>query len=100
MCGELSSPRPSPRRYSREVRERAVRKVMEVIEESGEARGVIPRVARECGVGAGALRAWVHRAKAEGSPPEAAGGTAEFGSVYLECRMRAEGEVFVRLSMP
>ena len=48
------SPHPSLRRYPPELRERAVRMVLETIEQTGERFGVITRVARQLGIGSDA----------------------------------------------
>ena len=58
-----SGGRRRPQKYPDELRERAVRMVLEVRRESGESHGVITRVARELGVGAESLRGWVNRAE-------------------------------------
>ena len=54
---------PSAKRYSAEMRERAVRMVEQSIAETGERWGVISRVARQLGVGEQTLRNWVERAE-------------------------------------
>ena len=56
---------PSQKRYPPELRERAVRMVLETIEQTGERFGVITRVAHQLGIGHEALRGWVRRAEVD-----------------------------------
>ncbi|MGQ0680698.1 MAG: IS3 family transposase [Actinomycetota bacterium] len=56
----MTNSNPPPKRYPQEMRDRAVRLVGEAIEEQGGNRyGVIPRIAKQLGVGAESLRTWV-----------------------------------------
>jgi transposase len=57
---------PAPRKYPDEVRERAVRMVFEIRQESGQQQGVIARVADKLGVNRETLRNWVKQAEIDG----------------------------------
>jgi transposase len=54
---------PSQRRYPPELRERAVRMVLETIQQTGERHGVIARVADQLGINRETLRNWARQAE-------------------------------------
>ena len=57
---------PSQRRYPPELKERAIRMVLERIAETGERQGAVTRVARQLGIGPESLRHWVAQAEIDG----------------------------------
>jgi len=67
-----------PQKYPDEMRERAVRMVLEIRRDSGQSQGVIPRVAKELGIGVESLRIWVNRAEVDsGRRPGLSSGDAQ-----------------------
>jgi len=57
---------PAAKKYPDEVRERAVRMVFEIREESGQQQGAVARVADKLGVNRETLRNWVKQAEIDG----------------------------------
>ena len=66
MSDRSSGSHPGQRRYPPELRERAVRMVLEAMEQSGESFGVITRIARQLDIGSESLRNWVRQAQVDG----------------------------------
>lgn len=58
-----SGGRRRPQKYPDELRERAVRMVLEVQAESGEKHGAVSRIAKQLGIGVESLRQWVNQAE-------------------------------------
>lgn len=54
---------PAQRKYPDELRERAVKMVLEVRAQEGKGRGELARVGRQLGVHPEALRGWVRQAE-------------------------------------
>lgn len=54
--------RRKPLKYPDELRQRAVKMVIEVRRETGERHGAVTRVAKELGIGTESLRNWVNQA--------------------------------------
>ena len=63
MTMDVKLKRLSQRRYSEEVRQRAVRMVFQLREETGERHGSVKRVAEQLDVGVESLRSWVKQAE-------------------------------------
>ena len=60
-----SGARRRPQKYPDELRERAVRMVLEVQRETGERHGAVTRIAKQLGVGSESLRNWVRQAEGD-----------------------------------
>ncbi len=57
---------PAPRKYSDEIKDRAVRMVFQIRRESGQRRGAVAAVAAKLGVNRETLRNWVRQAEIDG----------------------------------
>ena len=57
---------PAPRKYSDEIKDRAVRMVFQVRRESGQRQGAVAAVAVKLGVNRETLRGWVRQAEIDG----------------------------------
>ena len=56
---------PAPRKYSDELRERAVRMVLQIQRESGRSKGAVAGVAAKLGINRETLRGWVRQAEVD-----------------------------------
>jgi transposase len=63
MAREITSGKPTTRRYTKEERERAVRLVFQLREELGMSQGTVVRVADQLGYGTESVRRWVAQAE-------------------------------------
>ncbi len=57
---------PAQRKYPEELRERAVKMVLEIRNREGKGRGEIARVGRQLGIHPEALRTWIRQAEIDG----------------------------------
>jgi transposase len=57
---------PAPKKYPDELRERAVRMVFEIREQTGQRKGALARVGGQLGINPETLRNWVNQAEVDG----------------------------------
>ena len=80
--------RASPRRYPPELKERAIRMVLDSLDRGDQRQGLVTRIARQLDIGPESLRKWVHQAEVD------RGGRA--GTTSEEARRISELEREVR----
>jgi transposase len=86
----------APPRYPQEMKERAVRMAREVAEREGNWAGVVPRVARQLGVGEESLRSWVKQAEVDAGrrPGTTSAGQARIAELEREVKeLRRANEI-------
>jgi transposase len=87
---------PAQRKYPEELRERAVKMVLEIRGRDGKGRGEIARVAGQLGVHREALRTWIRQAEIDGGtrPGATSGDKARIAELERENReLRRANEI-------
>jgi transposase len=79
------------RKYPDELRERAVRMVLEIREQDGKGQGEISRVARQLDVHPEALRSWLQQAEIDGESGPARRRMISSGSLNWSVRYVSSG---------
>lgn len=85
---DIKGTHPSQKRYPPELRDRAVRMVLETMEQTGQRVGVITRIARQLGIGAESLRGWVRQAEVDGGRRPGLTTAEQQRITELECEVR------------
>jgi transposase len=87
---------PAPRKYSDEIKDRAVRMVLQVRRESGQRHGAIVVVASKSGINRETLRGWVRQAEVDGGqrPGTSSGDSQRLAELEREVReLRRANEI-------
>ena len=87
---------PAQRKYPEELRERAVKMVIEVRDREGKGRGEIARVGRQLGIHPEALRGWIRQAEIDGGarPGTTTGDSRRIAELEREVReLRRANEI-------
>jgi transposase len=87
---------PAQRKYPGELRERAVKMVMEIRQREGKGHGELARVGRQLGVHPEALRSWVKQAEVDSGtrPGITTGDAARIAELEREVReLRRANEI-------
>jgi transposase len=85
----MGTTNPSQKRYPPELKERAVRMARDAIaEQGGQSFGVVPRVAKQLGVGVESLRSWLKQAEIDDGHRPGTSSTDAARIVELEREVR------------
>src|SRR5229473_2965607 len=87
---------PAQRKYPEELRERAVKMVLEIRGRGGKGRGEIARVGRQLGIHREALRTWIRQAEIDGGarPGTTTGDSRRIAELEREVReLRRANEI-------
>jgi len=101
MARELTSGKPTTRRYTKQEKDQAVRLVFELRKELGTSQGTAVRVADQLGYGTESLRRWVAQAEVDAgdAPGTSTAERAKMKKLEQENReLRRANEILKRAS--